>query len=376
MWGVYTWFDHTKKCPQVGYDMGKIAVPGARDNIELHAYDKDWPRQATAEINAIRSRCNQYAWLVDLHHFGSTAITGCLAKPVLDIMIGVSDLAQARAVIPILESLGYLIWADNPKQDRMFFVKGMPPYGERRTHHVHVFTVNSYEYLARQLFRDYLIANDQSRDAYIALKRDAALRFSDDREAYTSAKTEFVTKTVLAAITLELQFIPLAREHFPLITAWFNQPHVQQFYSLESYTLDDVANELSLYIEGQKPVQGFIVRARDTNIGYVQKYDFKGFPHPEYNLSPEILAAGIGVDGYIGAKDFLGRGLGQVGVEVFLQREIWPSYQYCIADPDVRNHASIRLSEKSAFTKEGTIKSKDALGRPVDLTVMVRKRPQ
>jgi GrpB-like predicted nucleotidyltransferase (UPF0157 family) len=344
-----------------------------RDNIELSLYEPTWPINAAAEITVIRDHLRQFSWFADLHHIGSTAVPGCTAKPVLDIMIGVSDLTPAQAAVPILESLGYLFWADNPKQDRMFFVKGMPPYGERRTHHVHIFNVESYEYFARRLFRDYLIANNQSRDTYIALKHSLALRYSNDREAYTSAKTEFVTKTVLTAIAAELQFLPLAREHFPLITEWFNQAHVQQFYSLRSWTLDEVAKKHIPYIDGLKSVQGYMVLVKDTYLGYIQKYTFKDYPLPEYQLTPELLSAGAGIDIFIGAKDFVGRGLGQVIVEGFLNREIWPYFRYCIADPDVRNHASIKMFEKCSFTKERTVTSKDALGRPVDLTLMVRK---
>jgi GrpB-like predicted nucleotidyltransferase (UPF0157 family) len=74
----------------------------------------------------------------------------------------------------------------------MFFVKGMPPYGERRTHHVHVTEPSGEMWQRRLAFRDYLRANPAEAHRYEALKRDLAARYPSDREAYTDAKTEYV----------------------------------------------------------------------------------------------------------------------------------------------------------------------------------------
>ena len=45
--------------------------------------------------------------------------------------------------IPILQNMGYVYWAENPDLERMFFVKGMPPFGEKRTHHVNFLSYSS-----------------------------------------------------------------------------------------------------------------------------------------------------------------------------------------------------------------------------------------
>jgi GrpB-like predicted nucleotidyltransferase (UPF0157 family) len=72
----------------------------------------------------------------------------------------------------------------------MFFVKGMPPFGTRRTHHIHVHTPDAVAPVVR--FRDHLIAHPQDATRYAALKRELAARHPADRDAYTKAKTEFV----------------------------------------------------------------------------------------------------------------------------------------------------------------------------------------
>jgi len=134
-----------------------------------------------------------------MEHFGSTAIPGLAAKPVIDILVAVRSIAEARerAVVP-LTALGYAFWADNPKRDRLFFVKGLPP-APRRTHHVHM-TEPHGEMWQRLRFRDHLRAHPEARDAYLALKLDLARRFPEDREAYTEGKQGFVDEIMRQAL--------------------------------------------------------------------------------------------------------------------------------------------------------------------------------
>jgi GrpB-like predicted nucleotidyltransferase (UPF0157 family) len=46
------------------------------------------------------------------------------------------------------------------------------------------------------LFRDYLRADPERRDAYAALKYDLVARLGQDRLAYTEAKNRFVAETL------------------------------------------------------------------------------------------------------------------------------------------------------------------------------------
>lgn len=67
----------------------------------------------------------------------------------------------------------------------------MPLYGKQRTHHVHVVEVHG-AFWERRLFRDYLRAYPEEARRYEALKRDLAVRFPTDRDAYTHAKGEYI----------------------------------------------------------------------------------------------------------------------------------------------------------------------------------------
>lgn len=168
------------------------------DNIHLADYDPRWPAMYAAE--AARVRAVLPAGLVlAVEHFGSTAIPGMDAKPVIDILVAVRSVQEARehAVAP-MEALGYAFWADNPKRDRLFFVKGLPPAAPRRTHHVHMTELGG-EMWRRLLFRDYLRAHLEEAGRYAILKRDLAARYSTDREAYTAAKSAYVDEVMAKA---------------------------------------------------------------------------------------------------------------------------------------------------------------------------------
>jgi GrpB-like predicted nucleotidyltransferase (UPF0157 family) len=157
------------------------------DEIEIVAYDPNWPRLFAEEAARLR-RALAPLPLLAVEHVGSTAVAGLAAKPIIDIHITTPRLSAAP--IAPLERMGYSFWRDNPDKSAMFFVKGLPPAAIRRTHHVHI---TEPEGLAdRLLFRDYLRAHPAEAARYERLKRRLAEDHRDDREAYTRAKGAFV----------------------------------------------------------------------------------------------------------------------------------------------------------------------------------------
>jgi len=161
------------------------------DAIKLVAYDHRWPAQFAYEAARLRALFTSTS-LIAIEHIGSTAIPGLRAKPIIDILVVVPALTQARRTLPDpLQAMGYAFWADNPKTDRLFFVKGLPPAATGRTHHVHVAEPGS-EALLSLRFRDHLRAHRTDAQRYERLKDALALQHHSDREAYTAAKTAFV----------------------------------------------------------------------------------------------------------------------------------------------------------------------------------------
>ena len=169
------------------------------DEVEIVDYDPRWPLLFDEEAERLRSAIDP-SLIVGLEHFGSTAIPGLSAKPIIDILIAVRSLAAAKAsLVAPLRTLDYVYWADNPKKDRMFFVKGMPPFGSKRTHHVHVTELHG-EMWQRLAFRDYLRVHPEEAAVYAQLKSRLAAEHRTDREAYTDAKSAYVETVLRKAI--------------------------------------------------------------------------------------------------------------------------------------------------------------------------------
>ena len=168
----------------------------AEDTIAIVPYDPHWVAQFADERRAIRE-CVDPAVPLVIEHFGSTAIPGVPAKPIIDIMLG-ADRQHWSTIVEALERMAYVHWADNPDTDREFLVKGMPPFGTRRTHHVHLCEVGGPLW-ERLLFRDYLQRHADDRLAYATLKQALATTHFEDREAYTRGKDGLVTEIMKRA---------------------------------------------------------------------------------------------------------------------------------------------------------------------------------
>jgi GrpB-like predicted nucleotidyltransferase (UPF0157 family) len=159
----------------------------ADEPIRLAAPDPGWPTQFEQERAALDEAIGE--WVCGgIHHIGSTAVPGLEAKPIIDILAGVRELAAARACFGPLADLGYLYTPYLPEEMHWF----CKPDPARRTHHLHLVPVGSQRYCDELAFRDRLRTDPRVAGRYTALKRELAERHRNDREAYTEAKSAFV----------------------------------------------------------------------------------------------------------------------------------------------------------------------------------------
>lgn len=95
------------------------------DEIVIVEYNPNWPLLFEKEATRLREILDGV--IVSIKHFGSTAVPGLASKPIIDMLVGVRSLAEAKqGAVPRLESVGYSYWCDNPDPNRLFFVKGLP----------------------------------------------------------------------------------------------------------------------------------------------------------------------------------------------------------------------------------------------------------
>jgi GrpB-like predicted nucleotidyltransferase (UPF0157 family) len=159
--------------------------------VTLVPHDPTWAAQFAAEQQRLAQVFS--ADSSPIEHVGSTAIPGLVAKPVIDILVGVSSLGVAEGAVVPLRDLQYQYVPEYEVQipQRRYFRK---PMTRPRSHHLHCVVLGSPEWDEMLRFRDILRADGRLRDKYADLKRSLAA--SESRQDYTAKKAPFI-RTVL-----------------------------------------------------------------------------------------------------------------------------------------------------------------------------------
>jgi GrpB-like predicted nucleotidyltransferase (UPF0157 family) len=154
------------------------------DLVEIVDYEPGWP----ARFDAERERLLPLLPGAEIHHIGSTAVPGMPAKSVIDLMALVEDLDEPIAALTAKSGYQFPEAFNATLVHRRWLCR---PSAAHRTHHLHL--VDERSELDRHLqFRDGLRANPTLADEYARLKRELAVRFANDREAYSDAKSAFI----------------------------------------------------------------------------------------------------------------------------------------------------------------------------------------
>ena len=162
-------------------------------------YNSDWPAMFRQERDEIAVALGDTA--AAIHHIGSTSIPRMAAKPLIDIVLEVPDLAALDAKTERMESLGYEAMGEFGISGRRFFRKENPQ--KIRTHHIHAFAAGD-EQIARHLrFRDLMIAHPQWAKSYSDLKKRVAAA-NDEIEGYMEGKDVFIKRADEVALVWEL----------------------------------------------------------------------------------------------------------------------------------------------------------------------------
>jgi len=162
--------------------------------IHIVPYDTSWVAQFERE-RAVLERLLAPWRGGPIEHVGSTAIPGLCAKPVIDIMVGVTSLPESEPAKSALREAGYQ-YAEYKTDVMHWFCK---PSFAMRTHHLHLIPFGAPLWHDRLKFRDILRADPVLAADYATLKLALASKFEFDREAYTEAKSAFVARILASA---------------------------------------------------------------------------------------------------------------------------------------------------------------------------------
>jgi dephospho-CoA kinase len=177
----------------------------ARARPVLVPYNPSWPEQGRRIVARLHTACGHHAVRID--HIGSTAVEGLDAKDAIDIQVTVASLEAADELAEALTSAGYLrrpITADVSKPDARSTVAEFDHAGDEALWHkrihasadpgrptnVHLRVDGWPNQQFALLFVDWLAANPDARQRYLAVKREAERATTPDSaiEAYVAAK--------------------------------------------------------------------------------------------------------------------------------------------------------------------------------------------
>ena len=106
--------------------------------IFLAPYDSAWSRQFSLHAQHIRDALSEKVLL--LEHVGSTSVPGLSAKPIIDMVLAVSNSADEPSYVPLLEARGFVLTIREPDWFEHRLLKAPDIAGN-----LHVFSVGCEE---------------------------------------------------------------------------------------------------------------------------------------------------------------------------------------------------------------------------------------
>jgi GrpB-like predicted nucleotidyltransferase (UPF0157 family) len=154
--------------------------------ILIADYDPAWPAGFEAQRERIARALGDQALRIE--HIGSTSVPGLAAKPIVDVLVAVTDPDDEVAFREPLERAGYELRVREPGH-RMFRTPA-------RDVHVHLWADGGPDVERHIVFRDRLRASAAQREAYERLKRELAGIDWNDMNDYADAKGPFIDGVV------------------------------------------------------------------------------------------------------------------------------------------------------------------------------------
>ncbi len=163
--------------------------------VRLVEHDPRW--SVEFERVAAQLRPALGSLVVAVEHVGSTAVAGLIAKPILDVAVGLTAEADTLTVTRVLDTHRYEFRGDAGEEGGLVFVLNDRPL--HRVAHLHVVRFGDRQWRDYLAVRARLRSDSTARADYADLKWRLARQFADDRRAYTAAKNSFVEALLATA---------------------------------------------------------------------------------------------------------------------------------------------------------------------------------
>jgi GrpB-like predicted nucleotidyltransferase (UPF0157 family) len=157
-----------------------------KSSNRLAEHNPLWAEAFAHEAARIKAALGPRALAIE--HYGSTSVPGLMAKPIIDLQIGVADIGQGLDFIGPMSGLGYDYAGSQGIPDHHIFGRGAA-----RTYLAHVSVYGSEAWFACLRFRDRLRANPALRAQYERLKQSLSAA-GLTRAQYGDGKADFIER--------------------------------------------------------------------------------------------------------------------------------------------------------------------------------------
>lgn len=167
-------------------------LPNVDEPIELVAHDPRWTELFEHDAREIRDALAER--VLGIEHFGSTAVDGLLAKPIIDVLVAPVKWPLTHRDEAALQSLGYELLGEAGVPGRIYFRRRNP-----HATNLAVVQWGSVLWNDNLRLRDYLRASPEARVQYAASKRAAFDSGARTLLAYSDAKRREVSELLESA---------------------------------------------------------------------------------------------------------------------------------------------------------------------------------
>ena len=157
--------------------------------IVIVDYDPSRAQRFEAVAQTIRDAAGEKA--VSVEHIGSTAVPGLAAKPIIDVLLTVTDVEDEAAYVPGLEEAGFVLRVREAGH-RMLRTPA-------KDVHVHVFHPENDAVPKYRDLRDWLRVDGTDRALYADTKKLLARQRWSDMNDYADAKTDVISQILAHA---------------------------------------------------------------------------------------------------------------------------------------------------------------------------------
>lgn len=194
-------------------------------------YDPQWAWRARLEKERIRKYFSDKNLIVEVQHTGSTSIPGCAAKPIIDLMVGLTTLESIEETKEHFKKLGYLFIT--PCKWGCFMGRKLQTPNPLWIS-ICLTLFGDFFWRARLLFRDFMRDNPEEVAKYVSLKRslkEKNLLFSE----YCYGKVDYINSVLIKAGMEEKEASRLKVKPLGVINPLqLNNPNIDYSFSLEA----------------------------------------------------------------------------------------------------------------------------------------------